>query len=63
MTDIAETELLQALEVAFAAYQRRYGRERALAKLSHMLARGQEAQRVMDAGLQRMGSPVPRAAE
>lgn len=57
------TELSQALDAAVAAYQRNYGRPRTIEKLRHMLDRAVEAQRVMDAGIERIGTPVPRAAE
>jgi hypothetical protein len=57
------TELAQHLDAAYAAYKRKVGREQAIARLEHMLDRDAEAQRVMDAGKERMGSSLPRAAE
>jgi hypothetical protein len=47
-TEKSETELAQDLDTAFAAYQRRYGRPRAMDRLRLMLMRAYEAQRVLD---------------
>ena len=48
MTDITETELVQALEQAYAAYQRHCGRPRAMERLRQMLMRSYAAQQVSD---------------
>lgn len=63
MTDTTDTELAQSLDAAYAAYKRRAGRARAIARLEHMLDRDQEAQRVLDASKERLGSSIPKAAE
>ena len=57
------TELAQALDTALAAYQRHYGRARAMERLRLMLARGYEAQRVLDEANGRIGGETPKAAE
>ena len=57
------TELAQHLDAAFAAYKRRVGRPQAIERLKHMLARDEEAQRVLEASKERAGTPFPRAAE
>jgi hypothetical protein len=57
------TELSQALDAALAAYQRHYGRARAMERLRLMLARGYEAQRVLDEANGRIGGETPKAAE
>ena len=57
------TELAQALDAALAAYQRHYGRARAMERLRLMLARGYEAQRVLDEANGRIGGETPKAAE
>lgn len=48
MTDIAETELAQKLDAAYADYQCRVGRPRAMERLRHMLQRGYAAQQISD---------------
>ena len=48
MSDIAEAELVQALEQAYAAYQRHCGRPRAMERLRQMLMRSYAAQQVSD---------------
>lgn len=49
MTDgTLDTELAQALDQAFAAYQRKVGRPRAMERLRWMLQRGYAAQQVSD---------------
>lgn len=64
MSDPTEaTKLAQELDAALAAYQRHFGRHRAIAKLEHMLARSEEAQRVLDEANGRIGGEIPRAAE
>ena len=63
MSDPSTLKLAQDLDAAFAANVRHYGRQRAIAKLEHMLAASAEAQRVMDAAKERQGTPAPRAAE
>jgi len=63
MTDITGTELAQALDAAYAAYSRFYGRGRATDRLRLMLARDYEAQRVLDAAREAIGEPVGKAAE
>lgn len=55
------TELAQALDQAFAAYARHYGRHRAMERLRLMLARAYEAQRILDEAEAKVGTP--RAAE
>jgi hypothetical protein len=57
------TELSQALDAALAAYQRHYGRARAMERLRLMLARGYEAQRILDEANGRIGGETPKAAE
>lgn len=57
------TEVTQALDAALAAYQRHYGRARAIERLQLMLARAEEAQRVTDETFERIGTVVRRAAE
>ena len=57
------TELAQALDQAFAAYARHYGRHRAMERLRLMLARGYEAQRVLDEANGRIGGEKKEAAE
>ena len=57
------TELAQALDAALAAYQRHYGRARAMERLRLMLARGYEVQRVLDEANGRIGGEIPKAAE
>lgn len=57
------TELAQALDAAVAAYQRHFGRPATLARLQHMLARAEAAQRVVEQAKDAMGSTIPRAAE
>ena len=52
------TELAQALDAAFAAYQRKYGRGRAMERLRLMLARAYEAQRILDEANGRIGGEV-----
>lgn len=56
------TELSQALDAAFAAYQRHYGRPRAMERLRLMLARAYEAQRVLEEANGRIGGEIPREA-
>jgi len=56
-------KLTQELDAALAAYQRHYGRGRAMERLRLMLARGYEAQRVLDDAKAAAGEPTPRAAE
>ena len=56
------TELSQALDAALAAYQRHYGRARAMERLRLMLARGYEAQRTEDEA-KAAEQPIARAAE
>lgn len=63
MTDIAETELAQKLDAAGAAYQHHHGRHAYIARLQHMLARAEAAQRVVEQAKDAMGSTLPRAAE
>lgn len=60
---ILESELAQKLDAAYADYQRRVGRPRAMERLRHMLARAEAAQRVLDASTENIGSALPRAAE
>ncbi len=55
--------LAQDLDAALAAYQRHYGRHRAMERLRLMLARGYEAQRILDEANGRIGGETPRAAE
>ena len=57
------TELAQNLDAALAAYQRLYGRARAMERLRLMLARGYEAQRILDEANGRIGGETPKAAE
>jgi hypothetical protein len=57
------TELAGALDAAFAAYQRHYGRFRAADRLRLMLARSYEAQRLLDEANAAVGEPVRKAAE
>lgn len=63
MSEPSETELAQALDAAVAAYQRRYGRPRTLAKLEHMLDRSRQAQRVLDEASAPVNGTIPKAAE
>lgn len=56
-------ELAQKLDAAFADYQRHYGRPRAMEKLRLMLARGYEAQFILDEAKAAQGAPQARAAE
>jgi len=58
MTGTTGTELAQALDVALAAYARHYGRPQALERLRFMLARSEEAQRVLDEGSGRGGGEI-----
>ena len=46
--DLLESELAQALDQAYAAYQRHYGRPRAMERLRQMLMRSYAAQKVSD---------------
>lgn len=48
MSDLAETELIQALDQAYTAYQRHCGRPRAMERLRQMLMRSYAAQKVSD---------------
>ena len=48
MSDITDTELAQALDIAYAAYLRRVGRPRAMERLRHMLMRSYAAQQISD---------------
>lgn len=57
------TELAQHLDAAYAAYKRKVGRAQAIERLEHMLARDEEAHRVLIADKERNGTPFPRAAE
>lgn len=57
------TELAQALDAAYAAYKRHYGRQRGTERLRLMLARDYEAQLLLDDANERMGTPTPKAAE
>lgn len=61
MPDLTETVLSQALERAVADYQRHHGRIPTIAKLEHLLKTRQEAQRILDESVARVGTP--RAAE
>jgi len=45
---MAETELAQALDQAYAAYKRSVGRPRGMERLRHMLARDYAAQVLID---------------
>ena len=56
-------KLTQELDAALAAYQRHYGRGRAMERLRLMLARGYEAQRVLDEANGRIGGEKKEAAE
>ena len=56
-------KLAQELDFALAAYQRHYGRARAMERLRLMLARGYEAQRILDDAKAAAGEPTARAAE
>ena len=58
-----ETELAQALDAAYAAYKRRVGRPYAMERLRNMLARDEEAQRVLDTAKAVLSGDIPRAAE
>lgn len=60
---IEATELAQHLDAAYAAYKRKVGRQHAIERLKHMLARDEEAQRILIADKERAGTPFPRAAE
>lgn len=57
------TQLTQALEKAAADYQRYFGRPATIQKLDHMADARREAQRIMDASKERIGTPVTKAAE
>lgn len=48
MSDLTESELAQALDQAYAAYQRHYGRIAAMERLRQMLLRSCAAQKVSD---------------
>jgi hypothetical protein len=64
MSDGTEaTKLAQDLDAALAAYQRHYGRPATMARLQHMLARSEAAQRVTDQAKEMICNTVPRAAE
>ena len=52
------TELTQALDAAFADYQRHYGRIRATERLRLMLVRAYEAQRILDEAVAAAGAPT-----
>lgn len=60
---IEAPELAQHLDAAYAAYKRKVGRQQAIERLQHMLARDEEAQRILIADKERNGTPFPRAAE
>lgn len=64
MSDLAHgTKLAQELDRALADYQRHYGRARAMERLRLMLARGYEAQRILDEANGRIGGEKQEAAE
>lgn len=59
----AAHKLAQDLDAALAAYQRHYGRPRTMERLRLMLARGYEAQRIMDEAIAAQGGQTTKAAE
>lgn len=59
----AAHKLAQDLDAALAAYQRVYGRHRTMERLRLMLARGYEAQRIMDEAIASQGGQSTKAAE
>lgn len=62
-TDMTGVTLAQKLDAALAEYQRHYGRHRTMERLRLMLARGYEAQRIMDESIAAQGGKMPKAAE
>lgn len=57
------TELAQALDAAYSAYKRFYGRPRGMERLRLMLMRDFEAQALLDEANAAVGEPVRKAAE
>lgn len=57
------SQLTQALDTAYAAYKRHYGRSRGMERLRLMLMRDFEAQSVLDSANAAIGTPVQKAAE